>query len=375
LEKVSHLLGAEDLPAKLDRVLRDPKGREAKVLEAQVLGYISTVTKDISFSPGKRKACLGPLYSMYRKFGLTSFWVTFSPIQNDNVLGLRIILGDGDAVSFALPDLTTRAKLIQKNPAVTARLFDLAVRAVCETLFGICEVSKVSKTVLDYPQGIFGFPRAFFSVVECQKRGALHWHGVLWTHLSPHIASSMLHDTEANLRLGEILDSILCARVDQSAKAALLDKSRAQYRGPTHEVPEEVESPEFRRHVQGVVVDCNCHLKHDATCFKGQKGSDDDKKCRFGMRCLVHSKPTRFYTVKPNDKGGYECHELIEPLPPAPDQRIFPVGVGDDRPLLFLQRTEQDPTSSKIGSIVVSFNEVLTACLRCNTCVNFIGSA
>jgi len=126
LARFERLLGAKDFDTALDKAIKDPQSKEARVIQSQVLAFVQSCTKNLNFSPGKRAACKGPLYSMYRRYGLPSFWVTISPNDNDNVLALRLTSGNVTA-EFALPTLSERARAMCANPVWTTIIFDPSI--------------------------------------------------------------------------------------------------------------------------------------------------------------------------------------------------------------------------------------------------------
>ena len=391
LDGLSALLGRSDFDGLLDSAVKNPKSREARLLHAQVLGYVQTCTKNVNFSPGKRRACRGPMYAMYRRFGLPSFWITISPTDNDNVLALRLALNDTNFADFKLPDLGDRARIVEKNPTLSAFMFDLMVKTVCEVVFGLPDTSRSLTSNNEAKDGCFGRARAHFGVVECQKRGCLHFHCCLWSHLSPHVVSRIISDARTNADLGRVMDTIICSRLDAAAELDLKnrndpsmtkqEKKSAEYRSATHPIPQHVDDA-FMKHVMKTAVDTQCHVTHKMGCFG--KNTNDFSTCRFAMKAVVHGGEAGTYyvdcargtdgTILTSDgKPHFIIEQHIPELPLDPAEDVYPFPLEDDRRMAFLLTTDQDPTQAlKKGSVVVPFNPVLTACVRCNTCVTFL---
>ena len=228
--------------------------------------------------------------------------MTLSPCDNDNILSLRLSRDNGDFADFKLPLLKERAATIEANPVLAAHLFDLTVRAVTSTVFGLADESVSLKNMTSSSVGAFGNARAHFGCVECQSRGALHFHCVVWTDLSPLFVSSIVSNSELNAELGRTIDSIICSRLDEIGRQEAAERyhpgnlvrgkvpTEHQYRAATHPVPVEV-GPEFEDLVRGSCVDTQCHILHNAGCFKGNKGSKEDRLCRFSMKAVVHNGP------------------------------------------------------------------------------------
>ena len=438
MASISAFLNSDNLEETIDKAIANPKCHAARKIEADVLGYIQMCTKSINFSPGKRRACRGPLYAMYRRFGLPSFWITLSPSDNDNVMALRLSVpgSDGPFAEFKLPSLKERARIISKNPILTAELFDHIVKSVCKHIFGLEDVhgSFTSNTVGE--SAAFGEGRAHFGVVECQKRGCLHFHVVLFTHLSPHIVSEMVADPCANEDIARCIDSFISAQLDDVGQRELSTRFRKRsptreqvtrpketaseprlevvhepvvtavdadddaihvagltpdeedetavgdYRSATHPIPQIIDEY-FNTHVSRTAVEVQTHVIHRAGCFDGSyKGSKEDKLCRFAMKALVYQGKPGIYAVGEErdetgvaiEKNGRPVLRILEELPELPEApENFPFPSADDRPLVWLTKTDQDPTQVlKVGSVVVPFSPVLTACVRCNTCVVFM---
>ena len=393
MHKIAALLGHGKFDSMLDRAITNPESSEAKLLEAQILGFVQTCTRKVNFSPGKRRACRGPLYAMYRRFGLPSFWVTLSPSDNDNVLSLRLSKDNTLFEEFKLPMLHDRAAIIEKNPVLAAHMFDLTVRAVTEIIFGLADESVSLKNVKP-KRGAFGDVRGHFGVCECQSRGALHFHCVVFTHLNPNFVSRIVSNPLLNAGLAAAIDSMICSRLDQLGQ----DETRVRfhpdncpngkpagpgYRAATHPIPASL-GPEFEDHIRGACVDTQCHIIHRATCFKGAKCAKEDRMCRFAMKAVVHDGPPGVYHVEfvrdaegnvrlVNGKPEFKVISIVPELEHNPPEHVFPFPLEDDRALVFLTKTDQDPTQSlKVGSVVVPFSPVLTACVRSNTCVTFM---
>jgi len=361
-------LGAKDFDSLLDKAIKDPNSKEARVIQAQVLAFVQSCTKKINFSPGKRAACKGPLYAMYRRYGLPSFWITISPNDNDGILALRLSCGKTTA-EFPLPSLSERARIIANNPVWSTVVFDRMVNAVCEALFGIKTTTRSLSSKDKSVRGIFGDSRGFFGVVECQKRGCLHLHLVLWAGPSPHEVSKILADPELNRKFGEAMDTILCSSIPEEywalvravhSEGTFASRCAMQYRPATHPIPE-ILSSSFYDHVYRSAVDVQCHIGHRVGCFPPQKGSAQDRKkqkCRFTFKGVVQLDPTRVYFVEeaPDPQNIYANNpeerpirllEAIPHLPPPPEPNIFPFRVRDDRPLIFFAAKPSRPDSKQ----------------------------
>ena len=147
------------------------------------------------------------------------------------------------------------------------------------------------------------------------------------------------------------------------------------YRGGLHIIPDEKDDY-LREHVAKCAVDVQQHVGHRPMCFK-MKGNINKNKCRYGIasvQSVLHENETEVREVEVQmDESGQPEFWLKPPTRPIKNDTIW--SVLDERSLIVLLRNNQDPTQdTKRGSLIVPYNETLTACVRCNTCVVFIGS-
>ncbi|TFY54236.1 hypothetical protein EVJ58_g8978 [Rhodofomes roseus] len=112
-------------------------------------------------------------------------WITINPDDLHDPIA-QIFVGeqiDMDAFSrTAGPDKAHRARNIASDAYAAARFFHFTIRLVLETLFGV-RVRTGGR--MESKIGVFGHLAAYFGTVECQGRGTLHLHLLLWLRNSP----------------------------------------------------------------------------------------------------------------------------------------------------------------------------------------------
>ena len=79
--------------------------------------------------------------------------------------------------------------------------------AIFKALFGIQEDQDIKKTVAlsSRPDGFFGRTRALLWSTECQGRGDLHGHIIVWTIPTP----KLLQFVAGKLRLAPIMSELI----------------------------------------------------------------------------------------------------------------------------------------------------------------------
>ena len=138
--------------------------------------------------------------------------------MNDNVLALRIITNDeSEKMQEMRANLLKRSELVQGNPVRSTSIFERKIRTLLTELYGMSNVDEVKKEC-DVLEGLFGRHRAFFGVVECQKRDALHFHSVLWKNLSPHYVSELIHIVKEHGDLAKSLGTTMLADLPEWAQ-------------------------------------------------------------------------------------------------------------------------------------------------------------
>ncbi len=79
------------------------------------------------------------------------------------------------------PNGKERANNIANDPYAASKFFHFMIETIFETLLGI----KVTPYQIKSEMGVLGEIGAYFGVVECQGRGTLHFHCLIWLKNSP----------------------------------------------------------------------------------------------------------------------------------------------------------------------------------------------
>jgi hypothetical protein len=115
-------------------------------------------------------------------FNAASVWITVNPDDLHNPIA-QVFIGEeidlDNFVKTAGPDRDRRSKSIARDPYAAARFFHFMIRTMISVLFHI-NVNSVGRI-----QSGKGEVQAYFGTVECQGRGTLHLHMLIWLKGSP----------------------------------------------------------------------------------------------------------------------------------------------------------------------------------------------
>ncbi len=127
------------------------------------------------------------IWSTSIALGFPSLWLTINPDDLHDPIAQLFAGEEIDLDNFAErasrgPDKSRRARNIAADPFAAAKFFHFLIDTVLETLLGIRpgKFGRISRQ-----QGIFGWVNAYFGVVECQGRGTLHFHLLVWLRDAP----------------------------------------------------------------------------------------------------------------------------------------------------------------------------------------------
>lgn len=128
------------------------------------------------------------IWSTSIALGFPSLWLTINPDDLHDPIAQLFVGEEIDLDDFYLrasrqgPDKSRRARNIASDPFAAAKFFHFLIDTVLETLLGI-KPEPFGRT--KRKQGIFGWANAYFGVVECQGRGTLHFHLLVWLRDAP----------------------------------------------------------------------------------------------------------------------------------------------------------------------------------------------
>lgn len=139
----------------------------------------------VSGSDASRMALRSQIWSTSAWLNPPNVWITINPDDLHDPIA-QVFVGeqiDMDAFSRTMgPDKARRARSIASDGFAAARFFHFAINAVLETLFGL-RVRSGGR--LESKMGVLGLLSAYFGTVECQGRGTLHLHLLVWLKGSP----------------------------------------------------------------------------------------------------------------------------------------------------------------------------------------------
>ena len=124
------------------------------------------------------------IWSTSISHGPPSLWLTINPSDLHDPIA-QVFAGEeidlDDFVSTLKPDSSRRARNISNDPYAAAKFFHFMINAILQALFRI----KVTKSKITAGMGVLGRVSAYFGTVECQGRGTLHLHILIWLQNTP----------------------------------------------------------------------------------------------------------------------------------------------------------------------------------------------
>lgn len=178
--------------------------QEDRIRLSPLLQDIQTIGKHTKGSIWERGAARAKMLGLVTKHGLPTYFLTLNPSDINNPL--VAFWHQGSGTDFNLDNLTNigrtypatkeRAMMVANDPLHAAQMFHISVKAFLEAVLGF-EVRPATKAELEaigetrVPRGkllnscIFTAVdgrgvRAFYGTVECQGRGSLHLHLLVW---------------------------------------------------------------------------------------------------------------------------------------------------------------------------------------------------
>jgi hypothetical protein len=322
IEELKKLIDHPMFTEKATAALEDPMSPESRSLLRQIEKLIRMSTQTVPFSAMERKAAVAKLYSMVQFYGLPSWFVTVSPSDNNSKIVMTIANQcDWEATESreggpkqrelvewsVVCDYPKRAQLVAGDPVAAAQYFTAMTEAMMKHLCQLaCDhVTRKTSSGRHRQVGVLGKTFAHFAALECQGRGSLHFHALVWSGLTPELLQALASGDPAldHLRRSatDVLDSMVCGTVDPVRHGAR-DQDKADRNNelngegpasleseyplewaailhdltdPTHDARHsdshisERQIEEFvERHVANIM---NYHT-HSATCHKGKYG-------------------------------------------------------------------------------------------------------
>lgn len=259
--KFQQLFANEEKVQRLRDAVKHPDTSAAKAATRELDQVVSTFSKLVPFSPASRRARLGDFMAMLRFFGIPRFFNTVAPDPLGNAAAIRNAfpfvdnrsfpaLDDGFAdrfrggastVKHRLPhasptaapvetslNLTLTLSRLVSHPMAVAEADRLDTMATLEHLYGIPATNDVRRTlpVSKRKMGLFGRAFAVAAVTECNGKGWLHNHGLLWSGIPAIVYDLIVHyadqSLELMLALMEFCDAMTRANLPDDLHAQVL---------------------------------------------------------------------------------------------------------------------------------------------------------
>jgi len=243
----------DQLPSILASLEREPNCQESLQKLKEIQRTLSFATGTVPWSDAEKASTASMIYSMMAKHGLPTFFITFSPDDTNNALtltlsGCKLASGteepspdhrDVKMFRIPLPESAERSRYWKTNPILHAMMFQHLCSAVFQYIF-VCKEASVTRNTPTFihlrERGVFGRARAFFSVLECQMRGSLHVHSLLWTTLQLDKITSFLQDEIVMDHIAKVIDSIVQAYIPDIHEV----QSRTTHSGPAFTAAAEI---------------------------------------------------------------------------------------------------------------------------------------
>eukprot|EP01040_Poterioochromonas_malhamensis_P008076 gene8076-8732_t len=243
--KVSEWLNDDVFQDRLRYAADNPESSEAKALIKEILPLIRISSGAVPrYGPDRQKFVTTNLINYLRFFGYPTMFVTLSPSDAENVLGLKMIINTNtvnekktatfdekvDTTVEVNLDYAKRNEYIQSSPHFYALAFQKMVDSFFRCLVGLDIETNMKRTLPleEREMGIFGKIAGHYSVIETQARGTLHIHTLIF---GGSLNAKVLDRAAISERLrgdaARLIDSMVQAQV--SAETARQDLIRRLY--------------------------------------------------------------------------------------------------------------------------------------------------
>ena len=361
-KKFIDVVNSDDFKENLETAVADPKSKECKMLKKTISPLVKIVGKNVPWSVFERRNTLGKIYALTHLFGLATHFITLSPNMRHNTIALRMcVTQTNDAEKkFEMPTILARSQMIVKNPVAAThafyrlleKFFEIIVKLPITTFNGKnMDFEELIKQESCKEYGAYGRITAHYGVMEEQKGGSLHYHGLLFGGWDVRILQQWIHLGKASQMFQQMVDSHISCRIPQRFKD---EKPEINYAEPYPDACNvELEAAKF-----AAVLN---HHKHTPTCWKGPR-----RDCRLAMPQPQAAKT--FFTEICADENGQpkrkypqtESGEEKISDPPVRGHNAF--SIKDIRVIVSrLARVDE------FEEMQVEINFLTTALLRCNT--------
>ena len=302
---------------------------------ADLMQQVNAITGYVDGSAAARVQMRNEIQGLMIDQGLPNFYITINPADVYNPI-LKVLAGEDIDIDNLLPeqvpDYWKQSILVAKNPAITAKFFNIYMKAFLLCLVGYDPKFK------DLNGGIFGLCKAYYGCVEAQGRGTLHCHMLIWLHggLNPNeIKDKVLSDSSFKDKLIFYLEDLISNEIPSDPGPNFTTPSSRFHpcavRGINPGDPDDDDRKKARQKDMHILTkSCQYHT-HSTTCYKYYTGKGP-RVCRFDM--YAENRRTES-TVDP--ETGEICLRCLDGL-------------------------------------VNNFNATMLEAIRCNMDIKFIGS-
>ena len=254
-----------------------------------------------------RIACYGKneelrQYMSQQHVSSSDFWRFGNSIQNSNFYHWATLLPQEilENSSIIEHDIWRQeiADHIQQDSTAIALISYRMMTAFHECLLGVPRTQKrTNVNFSSLPPGIFGRPKGWFEVSECNSRELIHFHGLAWVGLPPWITQRCIINTNTARHIALLLQDIYHASASPILHAAKLLRKiindnhyelhvRSSYHSPPS--PDMFTMEEINQIGEASIVNQNGHT-HFKTCEEGNRGP-------YECRC-TYPRPTETGTL------------------------------------------------------------------------------
>src|ERR1700722_8524980 len=302
---------------------------------ADLMQQVNTITGYVEGSAAARVHMRNEIRGLMIDQGLPSFYITINPADVYNPI-LKVLAGENIDIENLLPeqvpDYWKQSILVAKNPIITAKFFNIYMKAFLSCLVGY------DPTFSDLNGSVFGLCKAYYGCVEAQGRGTLHCHMLIWLHggLNPNeIKEKLLSDPSFKEKLIFYLEDLISNDIPIDPGSNFVTPSSlfhpCSVRGMNLDNTDDNDLKSKRQKDMHLLTkSCQSHT-HSTTCYKYYNGKGV-RRCRFDM--YTENRRTES-TVNP--ETGEICRRCLDGL-------------------------------------VNNFNATILEAIRCNMDIKFIGS-
>lgn len=187
--------------------------------------HINATSGRVAGSDASRFQLRSQIWSTSVYLNPPTLWITINPDDLHDPIAQLFAGEEIDMDNFvrtAGPDKVRRSQNIARDPVAAAEFFHFLITTILERLFRITTTaSRVHSEV-----GVLGRVQAYFGTVECQGRGTLHLHMLLWLNgaPSPDQLKGLLHTAEFRSKVISYLQANIRSYVPElSTKAQLAE--------------------------------------------------------------------------------------------------------------------------------------------------------